>query len=64
MDEFDPQKLKAFKVNSLVSVGCPRVAIDDYLKYDIPILTPVELEIVLGDKTWDQYEFDQILADE
>jgi 2-(3-amino-3-carboxypropyl)histidine synthase len=64
MDEFNPFKLKAFKVESLVSVGCPRVAIDDYLKYDVPILTHIELEIVLGDRTWDQYEFDQILAED
>ena len=64
LSEFEPLKLKAFKVDSFVSTGCPRIAIDDYLKYDAPILTPVELEIVLGEKNWEQYEFDQILADD
>ena len=62
LNEFEPIKLKAFKVDTFVSTGCPRIAIDDYLKYDVPILTPVELEIVLGEKNWEQYEFDQILA--
>jgi 2-(3-amino-3-carboxypropyl)histidine synthase len=64
LNEFEPVKLKAFKVDTFVSTGCPRIAIDDYLKYDVPILTPVELEIVLGEKNWDQYEFDQILAND
>ena len=34
---------------------------DDYLKYKVPIITPVELEILLGKKKWEDYQFDQII---
>ena len=33
-----------------------------YMQYKIPIITPVELDIVLGFKKWDDYQFDQILV--
>ncbi|MCK5559462.1 MAG: diphthamide biosynthesis enzyme Dph2 [Thermoplasmata archaeon] len=61
LNEFEPLKLKPYNVDTFVSTGCPRIAIDDYLKYDKPILTPIELEIVLGEKSWENYQFDQIL---
>ena len=47
-------------IDCFVSTSCPRIAIDDYNQYKKPILTPFELEIVLGLRNWDNYEFDQI----
>lgn len=58
---FEPGYLRSFKMDAFVSTACPRIAIDDYLKYDTVILTPIELEIVLGERKWENYEFDQIL---
>jgi len=52
--------LEGFQVDAFVSTACPRIAIDDYLTFKVPILTPPELEILLGDKTWEEYEFDEI----
>lgn len=48
-------------VDVFVSTACPRIAIDDYNMYKKPILTPIELEIALGEKDWDTYIFDEIL---
>lgn len=48
-------------IDSFVSLGCPRVAIDDYMQYQKPIITPIELEIVLGIRKWDDYKFDEIV---
>lgn len=62
LDFFNPDQLRAFAFEAYVSTACPRIAIDDYLRYPRPILTPIELEIVLGDRPWEAYEFDQILA--
>lgn len=62
MDRFDSDQLLALKVDAYVSTACPRLALDDYLKYKKPILTPVELEIALGLKDWDDYSFDSILG--
>jgi 2-(3-amino-3-carboxypropyl)histidine synthase len=59
---FSASSLESFRgIDCFVSLGCPRVAIDDYMQYEKPIITPVELEIVLGVKKWDDYRFDEIL---
>jgi 2-(3-amino-3-carboxypropyl)histidine synthase len=54
--------LESFReIDCFVSTACPRIAIDDYMQYKIPILTPVELDILLGIKKWEDYQFDNIL---
>ncbi|MCD6473300.1 MAG: diphthamide biosynthesis enzyme Dph2 [Thermoplasmata archaeon] len=47
--------------DAFVSTACPRVAIDDAMKFKKPVLTPIEFEILLGERDWNNYEFDQIL---
>lgn len=62
LDYFSPTSIESFKeIDCFVSTACPRIAIDDYMQYKIPILTPVELDILLGIKKWDEYQFDEIL---
>ncbi|MCQ2056184.1 MAG: diphthamide biosynthesis enzyme Dph2 [archaeon] len=60
MNELIPQNLIAYHVDAFVSTACPRIAIDDYSRYSKPILTPMEAEIALGLKKWDEYTFDAI----
>jgi 2-(3-amino-3-carboxypropyl)histidine synthase len=63
MDEFSPVSLQGFTdIDCYVSTACPRIAIDDYLQYKKPVITPVELEIVLGRREWETYVFDEILV--
>ena len=63
MDEFSPVSLQGFSdIDCYVSTACPRIAIDDYLQYKKPVITPVELEIVLGRREWETYVFDEILV--
>jgi len=47
-------------IDCFISTSCPRIAIDDYKLYKKPIITPIELEIVLNMRNWNNYEFDQI----
>jgi 2-(3-amino-3-carboxypropyl)histidine synthase len=47
-------------IDCFVSTACPRIAIDDYMQYKVPIITPIELDILLGYKKWDDYIFDEI----
>jgi len=61
MDLITPQKLDAFGLDAWVSTACPRLAIDDYATYGRPVLTPIELEILLGKRAWNDYVFDEIL---
>ena len=64
MDRFDPDKLRMMGFDAYVSTACPRIAIDDVAMYDKPLLTPQELEIVLGVRKWENYSFDQMTEDE
>ena len=49
-----------FDADAYVSTACPRIAIDDYSRYRKPMITPSELEIVLGIREWEDYEMDYI----
>ncbi len=60
MNELSPQNLMAYRVDAFVSTACPRLAMDDYSRYDRPILTPTEAEVSLGLREWDDYAFDVI----
>ena len=62
MREIDPTQLPAFRVDAFISTACPRLAIDDYLRFKRPIITPIELEIALGLKKWEDYRLDSITA--
>jgi 2-(3-amino-3-carboxypropyl)histidine synthase len=61
LNHFSPSFLESFRdIDCFISTACPRIAIDDYMQYEIPIITPVELEIILGKKKWEDYIFDEI----
>ena len=60
MNELSPQSLMSYRVDAFVSTACPRLAMDDYSRYNKPILTPIEAEVSLGIRTWDDYRFDVI----
>lgn len=62
MDLVSPAFLEGYRVDAWVNTACPRVAIEDILLYKQPMLTPQEFEIVLGDRDWKDYAFDEIRA--
>src|SRR3989449_4891772 len=62
MDLVAPELLEGYRVDAWVNTACPRIAIEDILQYKQPMLTPQEFEIVLGERTWDDYALDEIRA--
>ncbi len=48
IDRISPDALFGSGYDAYVSTACPRIALDDYMNYDRPILTAMEFEIVLG----------------
>lgn len=58
--EITPDRLISFKVDAYVSTVCPRVAIDDAGRFKVPVLTPVEFDIVKGLRKWEDLAFDEI----
>lgn len=60
LDNIEPDRLLNLGVEAAVSTACPRIALDDAAKYRIPILTPQEFEVLVGERKWEEYEFDEI----
>ena len=60
LDNIEPDRLLNLGAEAAVSTACPRVALDDAAKYRIPILTPPEFEVLLGERRWEEYVFDEI----
>jgi 2-(3-amino-3-carboxypropyl)histidine synthase len=61
VNHVDAGRIQTYNVQALVVTACPRIAIDDYMLYSIPILTPTELKIILGEQKWEDYTFDFLI---
>jgi len=57
----EPEYLRYYNEDAIVSTLCPRVAIDDFSRFNKPILTPIELQILLEEKDWNEFAFDEII---
>ena len=61
LDHVSPDLIDFYPVDAFVNTACPRIAIDDSVRYAKPLVTPFELEVALGDSQWEQgYRFDEI----
>jgi len=63
LDNITPDALLQFKVDAFINTACPRIAIDEGGRFNAPMLTPVEFEIVLGERDWANLVFDEIRDD-
>lgn len=61
LDYITPENLMGLEVDAFVSTACPRIAIDEQARFDKPMLTHLELRILLGEMEWDDYTLDEIL---
>ena len=53
MNEMTPDKIMNFyHIDSFVELACPRIAVDDFAKYEKPILTFREALVGIGAKSW------------
>jgi len=53
-----PEDLLGISVDAYVNTACPRIAMDDYPRFKKPVLSGPELEILLGEKKWENYQLD------
>jgi 2-(3-amino-3-carboxypropyl)histidine synthase len=60
LDNIEPDRLLNLGAEAAVSTACPRIALDDAAKYRIPVLTPPEFEVLVGERRWEEYVFDEI----
>lgn len=55
MSEMTPDKIMNFyNLEAFVVLACPRIAVDDFAKYERPILTFKETLVALDEKTWEE----------
>ena len=54
-------QLRNLGFDAYVNTACPRLALDDQVRFPVPLLSPAEFEIVLGLRDWDDYEIDEII---
>ncbi len=55
MSELTPDKLMNFySIDAFIELACPRIALDDFHKYEKPILTLKEALVALGERNWDE----------
>lgn len=55
MSELTPDKIMNFyHIDAFVELACPRIALDDFYKYEKPILTMLEAMVAIGEKSWDE----------
>jgi len=59
--EISEMQLRNLGFDAYVNTACPRLAMDDQSRFPMPILSPPEFEIVIGLRSWDDYEIDEIL---
>ncbi len=48
MDEIKVEELRDYNLDAYVCTACPRLALDDAKRTDVPILTPFEAKVMLG----------------
>ena len=61
LEHIGPDLVDFYPVDAFVNTACPRIAIDDAVRYRKPLITPFELEVALGEKKWETgYQFDEI----
>ncbi|MCK5559192.1 MAG: diphthamide synthesis protein, partial [Thermoplasmata archaeon] len=61
LDTITPAQLDYLPFDGYINTACPRLAIDDFMQYKKPIITPIELEMILGERSWENYAFDEII---
>ncbi len=57
----DDVKLDNFTCECIINTACPRIAYDDWKWFGKPVLTPEEVEILVGERDWENYEMDEFL---
>ncbi len=56
--ELTPENIEGLRVDALVNTACPRLALDDYKRFKVPMISVPELEILFGLRKWENYKID------
>ncbi len=54
VSEFSPGLMNFYDVDAFVDTACPRISIEDYGRYDKPIINSREASVVTGKRSWSE----------
>lgn len=54
VNEFNPSIMNFYNVDAFIDTACPRIAFEDFERYDKPIITSREAKVVLGERSWNE----------
>jgi 2-(3-amino-3-carboxypropyl)histidine synthase len=60
VDEVRPEELGDFGLDGFICAACPRIPIDDAGRFEQPILTPFEAQVMLGKAKFQPYQMDEV----
>lgn len=61
LDNVSPNQIDYLPFEAYINTACPRLTIDDHQQYKKTIITPIELEIILGERDFSNYLFDEFI---
>jgi 2-(3-amino-3-carboxypropyl)histidine synthase len=60
VDEMKPEELGDFGLDGFICAACPRIPIDDAERFEQPVLTPFEAQVMLGGEKFLPYQVDEV----
>ncbi len=60
VNEVKPEELGDFRFDAFICTACPRIPIDDAERFERPILTPFEAQVMLGKEKFRPYRMDEV----
>ncbi len=52
VNEFSPGLMNFYNVDAFIDTACPRISIEDYGRYEKPIINSREASVVVGKRSW------------
>ncbi len=60
MDFISNDTMLGVKAEAFINTACPRISIDDFMQYKLPIINKTEVPFLLGKKDYEQYKLEAV----
>ncbi len=60
VNEVRPEELGDFGLDGFICAACPRIPIDDAERFEQPVLTPFETQVMIGKAKFQPYRMDEV----
>ncbi len=60
MDFISNDTMLGVKAEAFINTACPRISIDDFMQYKLPIINKTEIPYLLGKKSYENYKLEAV----